>query len=269
MRSSRFLGFVNRPIVLLSIYIFLSAMLMNFSDDASLRGVRWMVLRVVGIIDAVKMDLAWRENLEKENEQLKKENFQLHITNQKLREVVVENTRLKKMLALKEESQYDYIIARVIATGTEKGVNTLILNAGTQDSVKINMAVVNADGLIGKIIAVSSGESVVQLLKDHDCWVGARLQNSREIGIVGWDGSAWLNLQYIPKNIPVKQGELVITSGLSEIYPPGLKIGIVADSKDSEGDLFKKIQVTPAVKFNSIEEVFIIKTEISENTASE
>jgi rod shape-determining protein MreC len=269
MRSSRFLVFVNRPIILLGIYIFLSAMLMNFSDAPSLSGIRWTVLRIIGVIDSIKMDLAWHENLEKENELLKKENFQLHITNQKLREMVLENNRLKEMLALREDSQYEYIIARVISSGTEKGVNTLVLNSGTLDSVKKNMAVINADGLVGKIIAVSNRESVVQLLMDHDCWVGARLQNSREIGIVGWDGNAWLNMHYIPKNIPVEEGELVITSGLSEIYPPDLKIGLVADFKESEGDLFKKIQVTPAVNFNSIEEVFIIRTEIPENSASE
>jgi rod shape-determining protein MreC len=269
MRSSRFLGFVNRPIVLLSIYIFLSAMLMNFSDAASLRGIRWTVLRIIGMFDSIQMDLAWRENLAQENELLKQENFQLHITNQKLREMVLENSRLKELLAFRNESQYEYITARVIATGTEKGVNTLILNIGTRDNVEKNMAVVNADGLVGKIIAVGSRESIVQLLMDHDCWVGARLQNSREVGIVGWDGNVWLNLHYIPKNIPVRIGELVITSGLSEIYPPELKIGVVVDIEESEGELFKKVQVTPAVNFNSIEEVFIIRTETPENPVSE
>jgi rod shape-determining protein MreC len=104
---------------------------------------------------------------------------------------------------------------------------------------------------------------------DHDCWVGARLQNSREVGIVGWNGNVWLDLHYIPKNIPVRIGELVITSGLSEIYPPELKIGVVVDIEESEGELFKKVQVTPAVNFNSIEEVFIIRTETPENPVSE
>ena len=269
MRSSRFLAFINKPFALLGIYIFFSAVLMNFSDTASLWGIRWAVLRAVGVIDSFKMEFAWRENLETENEALKKENFELHIANQKLREIVLENSRLKEMLELKPEDKLKYITARVIANGTENGINTRILNVGEQDSVRENMAVVNADGLVGKIIEVGIKESVVQLLMDHDCWVGVRLQKSREMGIVGWDGNPWLNLHYIPKNIPLKKGELVLTSGMSRIYPPGLKVGLVSDINEDENEMFQKIRVKPAVNFNSLEEVFVIRTERAEKPVTE
>lgn len=269
MRSSRFLAFINKPFVLLGIYIFFSAVLMNFSDTASLRGIRWVVLRAVGIIDSFEMEVAWRKSLESENESLKRENFELHIANQKLREIVLENMRLKKMLELNPEGEYKYIAARVIATGTENGINTRILNIGEQDSVGENMAVVNADGLVGKIIQVGEKESVVQLLMDHDCWVGVRLQKSREIGIVGWDGNPWLNLHYIPKNIPLDIGELVLTSGMSQIYPPDLKVGLVSKVEEDENEMFQKIRVKPAVNFNSIEEVFVIRIERAEKPVTE
>lgn len=261
MRSSRFLAFINKPFALLGIYIFFSVMLMNFSDTASLRGIRWAVLRTVGIIDSFKAELAWRKNMEAENEALKRENFKLHIANQKLREIVLENARLKEMLALEPDNNYKYIAARIIATGTENGINTRILNVGEQDSVSENMAVVNADGLVGKIIEVGKKESVVQLLMDHDCWVGVRLQKSREMGIVGWDGNPWLNLHYIPKNIPIEVGELVLTSGMSRIYPADLKVGLISKIDEDENEMFQKIWVKPAVNFNSIEEVFVIRTE--------
>lgn len=269
MRSSRFLAFINKPFALLGIYIFLSAVLMNFSDTASLRGIRWAVLRTAGIIDSFKAEFTWRKNLEAENEALKRENFELHIANQKLREIVLENARLKEMLDLKPDSSYKFIAAQVIATGTDNGINTRILNVGEQDSVGENMAVVNADGLVGKIIAVSEKESEVQLLMDHDCWVGVRLQKSREMGIVGWDGNPWLNLHYIPKNIPLEIGELVLTSGMSRIYPPDLKVGLVSKIDEDENEMFQKIRVKPAVNFNSIEEVFVIRIERAGKSVTE
>lgn len=269
MRSSRFLAFLGRPFVLLGVYIFLSAMLMNLSDSASLRGIRWAVLQTVGLLNSIKAELAWQRNLEQENELLKKENFRLHLEYQKLRETILENARLKELLKMKESSPDSFITAQVIAFGTENRLNTRVLNVGYQGGVEKNMAVVNADGLVGKVIETTADYSIVQILTDHDCWVGAQLQMCREVGIIGWDGNPWLNLYYIPKNIAVQEGEWVLTSGLSKIYPPGLKIGAVAKVDQDENELFKKIRIKPAVNFNSIEEVFVIRTATRENSASE
>lgn len=269
MRFTRYLAFLNKPYLLLLGYIFLSVVLMNFSDTASLRGVRWALLQVLNVVDSFKTEFTYRKNLEAENERLKKENFYLHITNQRMREMVLENARLRELLNLKTEHSYDFIAARVIAESSEKGINSRVLNVGEQGGVRENMAVVNAEGLVGKIIGVSAHQSIVQVLTDLNCRVGARLEKSREKGIVGWGGDPWLDLEYIPKNIRVEPGELVITSGLSEIYPEGLKIGVVTDFSETDYDMFMSVRVKPAVNFNALEEVFVIKTEIPENIARE
>ncbi|RMF58790.1 MAG: rod shape-determining protein MreC [Calditrichaeota bacterium] len=250
---------LNRSLWLLLFYIFLSLLLMNFSDGRSLRGVRLVLLQTIEWIDEIKEAITVHQNMEKELLALKKENFDLRLTNIKLREVLIENARLRKLLELKTSSPYHLVAARVIGKGTEEGIRTLILNVGEDDSVRINMAVVNADGLVGRIISTTTSESIVQILMDHNSLVSARLQQSREVGVVGWSGNSWLDLQYISKNIPVKRGELVITSGLSQIYPPGLKIGVVADIIENEYDWFKEIRVKPAVNFNAVEEVFVIR----------
>ena len=266
MKFPRYLPFINKSFLLLLLYVFLSTVMMSFSDTGSLKGVRWGLLQVVEFMDAVKHRLYMRTNLEKQNNLLIEENFNLHINNQQLREMALENARLKKLLKLKQSSSHEFITAQVIGAGTENVLGTIILDAGENDGVAKNMAVVNADGLVGKIISTTPDQSVVQILKDRNTYVSARLEKSREIGSVGWSGEPELNLLYIPKNAVVKSRESVVTSGLSDIYPSGILIGIVKKVETSDRDLFKQITVVPAVKFNALEEVFVIRKKKLETT---
>ena len=259
MNLRPYLGIFNRSILLLFVYIFISALFMNFSDTQSLRGIRWALLQTVERVEELKQFFTIRRNLATENDLLRKENFDLNIENQKLREMLVsENKRLKKLLNLKEVGKHSYIAARVIATSAERGYRSIILDVGKVDGVGEQMAVVNADGLVGKVVIAQDDQSIVQVLMDYNANVSARLQNNRENGMIGWSGNSWLDLEYIPKNIPVAKGEVVVTSGLSDIFPPGLKIGYVLAISEEEHLLFKRIRVKPAVNFNAIEEVFVI-----------
>ena len=185
---------------------------------------------------------------------------------------MLENIRLKKLLNLKEETNYSFVAGRVIGSGIEFGVRSFILNIGEEDGVKENLPVINGDGLVGKIISISPDQSITQILMDHNSLVSARLEGSREAGVISWDGNSWLNLLYISRDVPVSLGEVVVTSGLSQIYPPDLQIGIVSDIKQNEYDLFKQIRINPSVNFNALEEVLVIKksqTDSSRNYSGE
>ena len=94
---------------------------------------------------------------------------------------------------------------------------------------------------------------------DRNCKVSAKIQRNRELGIVAWDGGARLELLYIAKTIKVLKGDVIVTSGYSQIYPENIKIGIVVDLSLDTDDLFQEITIKPAVNFNQIEEVFIVK----------
>lgn len=269
MRIPPFLIYVKKSIFLLFFYIALSVVLMSFNDSESLYGIRWFLLTVIEEVDYYKMKFTFQRNLEAQNELLKKENFHLHMTNQRLREVLVENARLRRLLHWKKSGEYDLVAARVVGKSPEKNINTLLLNIGRQDSVYKNLAVVNADGLVGKVIATTGHQAIVQILKDHNSRVGVVLQNSREQGMIGWSGNSWLDLLNIPKNIAVEEGEMVITSGFSRIYPAGLKVGVVTSVEENNYDLFKTIKVKSAVNFNAVEEVFVIRKERPGITSSE
>ncbi len=258
MRFHFLLPVFRKPAYLLLVYVGLSLFLMSLNPPAQLRGIRMGVLALVEFWSGIQEAFTLRRVSRQELEALKEENFRLQLSNQRLREVLLENIRLHRLLNLSRELDMAYISARVIGMGTERDVQSIILNVGSEDGVGRNMPVVNADGLVGKVISVTPGQSVVQILLDHNSLVSARLEQSRELGIISWDGSPWLSLQYVPKSVSVQVGEPVVTSGLSNIYPPGLKIGVVVKVKEDRRGFFNIIRVKPAVDFNRLEEVFVI-----------
>ena len=256
-------NFLNRSarrntFLLFGFYVFLSFFLMNFNDAFILRGMRLLVLQLVAFTDSIEQRAEKLQNLSQENQQLRRQVFELSLTNQRLQDVLIENIRLRRLLQLQKESEYGYIAARVIGFGREATLHSLILNVGSEDSVRKNMPVVSHEGLVGKILKVEADESIAQILMDRNSLVSARLQKSREVGVIGWSGNLWLDLNYVAKDVVVQPGELVITSGLSRIYPPGLKIGVVGEVETNQYELFQKIIVKNSVNYNNLEEVFIL-----------
>lgn len=258
MKLNPFLVLVRKPLFLLVVYIILSIVLLRMNPEKSLQGLRYGALQVVEVFAKIRFQIAVWKDYQKEVEILKRENFKLQTTLQKTRDIFLENERLKLLLNFKEENQLELIPSKIIGVGTELGVRSFVLDIGEEDGAQKNMPVLTADGLVGKIVLTTPKQSICQILKDHNSLVSARLQNSREIGVVSWDGEPWLNLLYISKDVPVNIGEDVVTSGLSKIYPPFLRIGQVSEINENEYDLFKEIRIKPAVNFNSLEEVIVI-----------
>jgi rod shape-determining protein MreC len=120
------------------------------------------------------------------------------------------------------------------------------------------MPVISPSGIIGKTVAVDDKASTVQLLKDPSCKVAARVQRSRASGIVSYLGGPYLSLTNVPADQQVSVGDTVITSGLGGIFPRGLFIGTVTESRRKEGELFLEILVVPGAEFSILEEVFVV-----------
>ncbi len=253
-------------LILLSGYIFLSFLLMNTNKPGPLRGIRLGLLAAVSGIHSIQEQFTTLHRLREENEALRRENFQLKVINQQLGEALLQNLRLKRLLGLKDSLNYQFIAARVIGRGTERGVQSIILNVGTTEGARKNCPVITADGLVGRILITEPHHSIVQILMDYNALVSARLQQSREVGTIAWAGNPWLELRYIAKNVAVSVGEAVVTSGLSPIYPAGIKIGVVQSVTENQFAFFKEIHVKPAVNFNALEEVFIMCPDTLETT---
>jgi len=117
--------------------------------------------------------------------------------------------------------------------------------------------VVGSSGVVGRVWTVSPGLSKVQLLTDAAAGTAVLLQRTRVQGILMGGGTDLCTLEYISTLEDVKEGDLVITSGLDGIYPKGLPVGRVGKVSPGEG-IFWTIAVIPRVEFNRLEEVLIL-----------
>jgi rod shape-determining protein MreC len=195
--------------------------------------------------------------LTEENKVLRRQNTDLAYQNMQLQDALLENLRLRKLLGFREKSQLQLTAAEVIGQNPHDIVNGLLLNAGRERGIQKSAAVLTADGLVGKIINSDNNFSVCQILFDPNSRVSAKIQRNREFGVIAWDGGNQLKLLYIAKTIKVHVGDVIITSGMSQIFPEHIKIGVVIDVSIESKGMFQDILVQPSVNFNRLEEVQI------------
>jgi rod shape-determining protein MreC len=168
-------------------------------------------------------------------------------------------TQLEKLARLKDEYNYDVLPARIVLKDNMDWSRTIVINRGSRDGLTPNMAVVSGAGLVGKIIRTGYAYSRVLLLIDSTFKVGARLRNSRFAGLLEGRGMNQLILNYLPREATFQKGEEVVTSGLGGIFPAGYLIGTVKKTHYEEYGFYKYITVKPAVDFNTLELVAVVK----------
>ncbi len=207
--------------------------------------------------------LAGGPDLEEQLKTLTIKNNLLSLENMQLRENEAEAQRLRSLLDYKQTQNDQYVLeaARVIARSPNNWYKTLTIDKGTASGIAMNMPVINPNGLVGKVVSVSSNSSQIWLMTDREMAVGAILQETRETkGIVeGLGDNGQLRMINIPYYSPVSEGEKVISSGLSETYPPGIQIGVIKDIIKDVNGLVLSATVEPSVDFDQLEEVLVIK----------
>ncbi len=206
-----------------------------------------------------------RRLLARQNEELRRENDLLRRQVQGLGEVGRRNLQLEQELAFKERLPLHSLTARVIGHDASNWWKSIQIDRGSGDGLTNNLAVLNADGLIGKIISVTKGESRVLLLTDPNCKVSALLQNPpREPGVVagietGFSSSPRCVMTYVNRDAKIKPGEPVISSGFGGIFPKGIPIGSVTRAEiNKQTGMYQDVEIKPAVNFRLLEEVIVI-----------
>jgi len=175
--------------------------------------------------------------------------------------------RLQRILGYRQSNpKYTLIIARVIGRHPSNWFRTVTVDRGQNAGVQKNMVVINPDGLVGKVIEVSSESAEVLLLTDPEGAAGAVVQVSgQEVpGVVEGigDRTGMLRLRLIPYDATIREGDAVVTSGLGSVFPAGIKIGAVQRVTTDEEELNTLQQaslVAPAVDFHRLQEVMIIQ----------
>lgn len=250
--------FAFRDYIILLILLSFSYILLLNNDKPQIYWVRSHVLNVVGIWQNEVSSIFRYRTLKIENEILRKRLALLSYENSLMKEAYLENDRLRNLLGFKKSSKKKLIPVSIIRQNYEGFSHTFHVNVGSKDGVEVSSPVVSSTGLIGKTVLSSSNSSVIQVLDDINFRVGAMIQRSRVSGIVRPDKNSGLHLDFIPMIADVKVGDVVITSGYSDIYPKGIEIGIVSKVEKTQAGLFQDVRIVPAVDLENIEEAFII-----------
>ena len=228
------------------------------NDNIQLGYFRAIAIGFIGTIQSGVSAVPNVFELEKENKYLREKNIQLSNEIGSLKEAKLENIRLTKLLTLKDKNISGVVSARIINKSLIQTRNTITLNVGENDSVKVNMPVITDDGLVGRIVGTSKSYSIAQILYNKDLRISVKTQRSRIDGILTFDGFGNIIVTNVPKAADVIVGDLLVTSEYSNLFPPGIPVGVVSESGNLD-NLFKKIIIKPVVNFNILEEVFVLK----------
>jgi rod shape-determining protein MreC len=203
------------------------------------------------------------DELEVENRRLSLENRELKAANSLLRGLEEENNRLRLSLDFRARSSYILLPARIISRDSGTWWNTVRINRGFEDGVESDQPVLTESGIVGRTATVSKNEAIVVLITDESCRVAAKIEGTREQGIVtGFrvqekGGEGFLQMNFLSKNAEISEGQEVITAGVAHgSFPPGLLIGKVKEF--TRRALDGQAIVEPAVNLNSTEDVFVI-----------
>jgi len=251
------------------IAFFLLLLSMNSGQKGQWNPLEQIVIEVTVPIERLfQRTVAWTEdfwsnyfflvNVRRENTALKREVDALKVENSRYREQLFTYDRLKALLQFKQSLNIPAVAAQVIGLDPTGWFKSVIIDKGTSAEISMDMPVVNASGVVGRVVSVSPHYAKILLLIDQNSAVDSLIQRSRDRGMVCGLGRETCSLDYMIKTSDVQEGDKVVTSGLGGVYPKGIPIGQVIHVEDSPGDLFKHITVKPAVDFSRLEEVLVI-----------
>ena len=208
------------------------------------------------------------EEIIAENENLKKENMELKSQKERNQKILEENERLLKLLEMKENSIYkgNLKFARVSFSDINNLNNKIFIDLGAEDGIKIDMITVYGDYLVGKIVAVHNNYSEVELITNPNSIISAKTMRDI-LGIARGsdeeDGLLYFQPSIVEDNL--KEGDEIITSGISDIYPEGIKIGKIEEIDEKENYGYKRVTLKPGFESKDLRELIVIGRENTVN----
>ena len=202
--------------------------------------------------------------VKQENEELAAKNAELENKLVEYNRMKDENTTLREMFDYSQANQnYNYLGCNIVGYSGGNISNGYVIDKGTNDGVKKDMIVITPQGLVGKVTKSESNYSIVQTILNENIAVASMVESTRETtGILQGNTDNKNKNLTILSNIPIdseiKEGDVILTSGLGGMYPQEIRIGeVVSVEVDSVG-IMKKAVVKPYVDFNKLEELFVV-----------
>lgn len=215
-----------------------------------------VVVRPVGDAAGAIGDLF---RLRAENEQLRDRLEQVEQRRRSFSELERENEELRSLLEMSRQIETETVGARTIGFAPSNYEWTISLDVGSRDGIARDMPVINADGLVGRVIQVSSRASRVLLAVDPQFSAASRMAVSGETGTISGRGGGLMTFQPLDSEAVIERGETVITSSYENgLYPSGIPIGEVEEPDEASTRIQREVGVRPFVDFTALDHVLVI-----------
>lgn len=203
------------------------------------------------------------EDLQAENDELRAQIDTLKEENLQIQEDQVELNDLRELYKLdKTYSSYEKVGASVIGRSADNWYNTFTIDKGANDGIEVDMNVISGNGLVGIVTSVSDNYSIVRSIIDDSSNVSSMLLNTGDICTVSGDlqlvENGYISLRYLDKDVRIKDGDMIVTSNISEKYMEGILIGYAKDVSLDSNNLTQSGYVVPAVDYKHIQHVLVI-----------
>ena len=202
-----------------------------------------------------------RAELLKQNESLRRENQELRLQNMQAQDTARENARLRQLIGWQQTKQWKMKLGKIVLRDPANWWRTVQIDLGSRDGLRADLPVLTPEGLVGRVSAVGLTRSTVVLIGDVNCKVSAQVVETGDKGVIGttdpWDNSL-VALGFLSKNAKLSPGQSVQTSGLGGIFPGGIPIGKLADSRQVDYGLSIEARVKLSANLSSLDEVWVL-----------
>jgi rod shape-determining protein MreC len=202
-----------------------------------------------------------RELLQQIN-RLRRQNGQFQAQTLQAAAIARENNQLRAFIGWQRQMPWNLKLANVVLRDPANWWRTIQIDLGSRDGLRENLPVLTIDGLVGRVSSVGVTRSQVVLLGDPNCRVSARVENqAHDMGIIRASGpldNSLVQLTYLASGANLKPGENVVTSGQGGIYPTGIPIGQIVDSRPVEFGLYTEARVKLSANLGGLEQVWVL-----------
>lgn len=220
------------------------------------KGITGTVRSVVGVWD----HYIYLVNSEGENRELKRDLMKQEFQNGLLLEELKKYRRVESLLSLHPIAMSGFQVASVVAWDSTNLARTLVIDRGTEDDIRKGMIALTHEGVVGRVVTVAKRSAKVLLVTDARSAVDAYLQGSRVRSIVVGQNKNSCFIRYLPIDADIKEGDLLISSGLGSVYPKGLTLGKISSLKRGSDRLFYVAEMEPSADFKRMEELLVMLT---------
>jgi len=159
-----------------------------------------------------------------------------------------------------ENFPYNFVMAKVVNNSVTHLSNYITINKGRKDGLTSEMGVVSDQGVVGVVSQVSNDFAVILPLLNPKLRLSCKVAGSNYIGSLGWNGrnSRYAQLEELPRHVEFQNGDTIITSGYSAMFPAGIIVGTVSDFKRQHDDNFYSLEVELATDFSALNNVRVL-----------